>query len=211
MGIGNIIGGVLGVGSALIGASGARSAGKAQASAADAAAQVQRDMFEQTREDLTPFRKTGENALAALAFELGLGVRPKFTKPFGASKDVAYRGFEATPGYAFQRAEGTRAIENSAASRGALGSGATLKDLTRFGTGIAAQEYNNFLDRITGVAGGGQNAATQTGVAGSSAAGNIGNALLAGGAGRASGYLGQAAAFQGGIRDIAGFAGRAFG
>jgi hypothetical protein len=41
------------------------------------------------------------------------------------------------PSYQFDQAEGTRAVDRSSAARGMDASGRTLKDLTRFGTGIA--------------------------------------------------------------------------
>lgn len=50
-------------------------------------------------------------------------------------------------GYKFQLAEGTKGIENSAAARGNLQSGNTLKSLAKFQTGLAAQEYGAANDR----------------------------------------------------------------
>jgi len=49
-----------------------KKAAKAQGRATDAALQLQREMFDQTREDLQPFIGAGSNALAALEFDLGL-------------------------------------------------------------------------------------------------------------------------------------------
>lgn len=66
------------LGSAVVGAAGARSAGRSQANAANAATSVQREMFEQTREDLQPFAGSGVNALRALEYEMGIGERPTF-------------------------------------------------------------------------------------------------------------------------------------
>lgn len=73
MGIGAAIGGIAG------GLLSSRAAGKAadaqEASAANQLA-LQREIFNQTREDLNPFREAGTNALGALLFELGLGPAP---------------------------------------------------------------------------------------------------------------------------------------
>jgi len=68
--------------------------------------------------------------------------------------------FEADPGYAFRQAEGQKALERGAASRGKLLSGEQYKALSDFNSGLASQEYGNWWNRY---AGGTQfnNAATQ--------------------------------------------------
>lgn len=232
-------------GAALIGAGasiyGSRSAARAQSSAADRAAQSQLDaariasntqleMFDTTRADAAPWMDAGQNALAALQFEMGLGGRPMVTDPNANPRLVArrdelrdtaanspsagvrasaerwldtdrftgletpFRGFEATPGYAFQRDQGTSAIDASAAARGMLRSGATLKAQERFGQGIAAQEYNNYLNRLSGISGVGQASTGQIGALGTSVAGQIGNNALMGGQGAANSALAGGAA-----------------
>lgn len=122
-----------------------------------------------------------------------------------------YRGFEATPGYAFRFGEGTKAVERSAAARGALDSGATQKALTRFGQGIAADEYTNYINRLSALAGTGQTATAQTGAFGQASANNQSDALMAGGAARASGYAGSNNALQGTLQNLSYFGARAFG
>lgn len=52
------------------------------------------------------------------------------------------------PGYQFNQEEGTRAIDRSAAARGMDASGRTLKDLMRFGTGLADKTYGDQLARL---------------------------------------------------------------
>ena len=54
------------------------------------------------------------------------------------------------PGYQFRMAEGNKAIQRSAAARGLLQSGRTLKDLGRWSQGLAAQEYGNAYGRALG-------------------------------------------------------------
>ena len=51
------------------------------------------------------------------------------------------------PGYQFRLQEGTKAIESSAAAKGMLGSGKTLKDLARYSQGLASQEFANARNR----------------------------------------------------------------
>lgn len=64
------------LGSALIGASSARKAAKAQSKAADQQYQLQKEMFDQTREDLSGYRDGGELARQAYLYEMGLGAAP---------------------------------------------------------------------------------------------------------------------------------------
>ena len=101
--IGPIVGG-------LLGGFGASSAADSQAAAARNAAAVQKDMFDQTRRDLGPFREGGVNALRIYQDQIG----NEFTK---------------TPGYDFRLQEGLNAVEGSAAARGNLMSGSTLQAL----------------------------------------------------------------------------------
>lgn len=51
------------------------------------------------------------------------------------------------PGYEFRMKEGERALTNSAAGRGELRTGGTLKDFLSFGQDMASQEYGNVVNR----------------------------------------------------------------
>lgn len=57
-------------------------------------------------------------------------------------------GFQASPGYQWQFNEGVRAVDSAAATDGLLGSGARLKALTKFGQGVANQDYYNYLGKL---------------------------------------------------------------
>lgn len=139
---------------------------------------------------------------------------------FGAlAKNFSMADFEADPGYAFRQAEGQKAIERSAAARGGLMSGSALKGIERFGQDLASQEYGNafnrfninqdkLYNRLSGIAGTGQTANNAIGQAGQNYANastsinqlnaaNQGNALIAQGNARASGYMGIGNALQG--------------
>jgi len=111
----------------------------------------------------------------------------------------------------FLRDEGFEEIQESAAARGRLGSGGTLKDLTRFNTQLAStvvpQLQQQRFNQLFNVLGLGANAATGSGTAGLQTAGNIGNLLQVGGAARAGGILGQGQALQQGIGNISGIVG----
>jgi hypothetical protein len=51
------------------------------------------------------------------------------------------------PGYKFSAQEGEKALERSAAARGVLGTGGTLKDILSWGQQFAQQQYGSVWDR----------------------------------------------------------------
>lgn len=63
-------------------------------------------------------------------------------------KDFSMEDFKKDPGYDFRMNEGREALEGSAAARGNLLSGATLKALQRYGQDYASNEYGNAYDRF---------------------------------------------------------------
>jgi hypothetical protein len=183
------------------GAMGSRAAGKAadtQAAAADRSAEVQREIFERQVELQQPWLKAGEEALNRLS-----PLAMEYT-PFGMQQ------FQADPGYQFRMSEGMKALERGAAARGGLLSGATLRGTQRFGQDLASQEYQNAFNRyqaertarlqpLQSLAGVGQTTAQQlSGQAGQMGT-NVGQAMQAGAAARASGYVGQANALTGAL------------
>jgi len=176
-------------GSAVLGAYSANRASKTQAQAAQQGIDAQERMFERQNELQAPFRKAGEEALNKL-----LPLSMNYT-PFGMDK------FTQDPGYAFRLSEGMRALDRTAAQRGGLLSGNTIKGAQRYGQDLASQEYMNAFNRyqternaqlnpLQSLAGLGQtstntltNAAGQMGQNYATGYGNVGQA-------RASGYLG---------------------
>lgn len=68
-----------------------------------------------------------------------------FTKPNEAFTK-AFK-FEADPGYAFRQAEGMKGINNSAAARGGVLSGAALKAASKYNQDFASNEYSNAYNR----------------------------------------------------------------
>jgi hypothetical protein len=185
------------IGSSLLGASASRSAAKAQAGAADRAADLQNQQFERQIELQAPFREVGLRSLNKLE------KAAEYT-PFGMQQ------FQADPGYGFRMSEGMKALERSAAARGGLLSGGTGKALQRFGQELGSQEYQNAFNRyqaersarlqpLQSLAGVGQTATNALGAAGQSYANGMGEALGAGAQARASGYMGMAGAIGGGV------------
>ncbi len=212
------------VGGAIIGGVASNSASSKGAKAADHAADISDKNFQQTRADQLgqyaqqradsePYRQAGYGALAQL--NAGLVPGGDFNRNFTLAD------FNKDPGYGFRQSEGEKGINRAAIAGGGRYSGATLKSLTRFNGDLASQEYGNAFgrfntelgnrfNRLSGVAGTGQTAVAQIGQAGQNAFSNIGqagqnnsnaqgNAAMAAGAARASGYTGVANSINSGI------------
>jgi hypothetical protein len=112
-----------------------------------------------------------------------------------------YQGYEATPGFQFALDQGQAAIDSSAASRGNVFSGATLKAQQEYGTGLAQQEYNNYLNMLMGQSAQGQAAAGNIATAGSNYASGAGSAIGSAGNAQAAGYIAQGNALTGAINN----------
>lgn len=63
-------------------------------------------------------------------------------------RSFGMQDFQADPGYAFRQSEGMKGVENSAAARGGLLSGAALKAIQKYGQDLASQEYGNAYQRF---------------------------------------------------------------
>lgn len=173
--LGSILPAAATLASSAIGAYSASKAADAQTSAADRAAELQREMYYQNREDLAPYRQSGTNALS--------GLWALMQDPNSVTK---------MPGYQFRLDEGVKALDRGAAARGMLNSGASGKALMRYGQDYASSEYGQNFNRLAALAGVGQTATGQGVAAGQSAAGAMGNAYLSAGNARGSAYSGTA-------------------
>lgn len=132
----------------------AKKAAESQAKSADEATQLQRDIYNQTRADLAPYRLAGGNALKTLstATQPGRYFNEAYTGRYGTPFTRA--DFRQDPGYQFRVQEGLKALDRTAASRGTLLSGGQLEAAERYNSGLASQEYGNAFNRfqVTGTA-----------------------------------------------------------
>ena len=80
-------------------------------------------------------------------FEAGYG--QDAAKPPSAA-DIQAK-LEANPAYQFRLSQGMKAIDRSAAAKGNLLSGNTLAAAQQFGQGLASQEYENQVNRLSGL------------------------------------------------------------
>ena len=196
--------------SSAIGANSSSRAAKTQAAAADRAGDVQRDIFERQTELQAPFREAGLTAQNRLMDLLGLSGNTGAQGYGSAMRNFSMADFQADPGYGFRMSEGMKALERSAAARGGLLSGGTLKGIQRFGQDLASQEYQNAFNRyqvnranmlnpLQSLRGDAQTATNVLSGAAGQYGQNAGEALTSGAAARASGYVGQANALTGGL------------
>jgi hypothetical protein len=101
---------------------------------------------------------------------------------FGANGGAPdYSGFENNPGYKFAVQQGDQAINRQAAAGGNLYSTSTLANLGNYNQGMAAQQYQSYVQNLLSMAGIGNTAASNAGSLISSGALASGNAALAGG------------------------------
>lgn len=162
---------VIGGGASIIAGNKSTSAQKAAAAQSTALQQQQMAeaarQYDQGRADLAPYREAGYTALGQLAS--GTAAGGDFNKPY------TMNDLTMDPGYQFRLNEGQRGVESSAAARGGVLSGATLKALDQYNQGFASNEVNNAYNRyssdltgrynrLAGVAGTGQQA-TNSGIA----------------------------------------------
>lgn len=153
-----------------------------QAEQMQKALELQERIYNQTRQDYEPWRKTGVWALGKMKSGIQSG-----------EFDPGEFNFEFTnddPSYQFRFDEGVRALDNSAAARGRLNSGAQGRSLTRYGQDMASTEYQNAFgryltkwnadrargtdkfNRFAGLSGSGQSATGAVANAGANYAGN---------------------------------------
>lgn len=147
----------------------------------------------------------------ALATSVPAQVSPAAVAPnaIGSVNNLAFtekKGFQETPGYAFQLEQGNKAVLNNLSALGMKNSGLAMKELTRFGQGLANQEYGNWLNRLATTAGLGQQQTNTTNALLANTASNVGQTIQNAGDARASGYIGAgnawANAFSGASNNI---------
>lgn len=190
------------VGAAAVGAAGSAyaskqsgKAAKTQAASADRASQIQQENFEQTRKDLMPYKQAGDTSLSQL---MGQMTPDGYFNQTYTGQDIY-----SDPSYQFRLQQGQDAIQSSAAAKGGLLTGATLKALQNYGQESASQEYSNAYNRfnadqtnrynrLSNLVGIGQNAAAQVGNAGAQTAQAVANNTMAGANSIAAGQVASA-------------------
>ena len=196
--VGAVVGGLAGAaGTAVIGQ---LLGGSQQAAGYQAGYGTDMLMFNTINSQEQPFIQSGTTALNALMGGLGLGGNTNGTGMLSGQLTAGFSPTDFTnnldPGYGFQLQTGAQAVRNAdTPAQGAL-SGSALKDLMLFNSGMASTGYqnafnrwnttqNNIFSRLNGIAGLGQNAASNVGTAGTTLGTNA--ASMQAGAGTATG------------------------
>lgn len=199
-----VIGGALVGAGATIYASG--KASDAQRDAANTAASTSMGQYNQTRADLLPYNTAGQDALKQLQ-----------DANYYADPIVMNQAeLEKTPGYQFNLTQGLKAVQNAAAARGLGVSGAALKGASAFATSLADNTYQNQFNnaninktnaynRLQTIVSGGQNAAAQTGNAGTAAANTAAAAQIGAGNAAAAGWNAAGGAINNAVNNISGY------
>jgi hypothetical protein len=192
MGIETLIGGGLGLLSSVIGADATGDAADQQSAAAANSTALQKYQYDQTRQDNAPWRAAGEASLNKL---MGLLNDGSLTSRFSG------QNVQNEPGYQFGMQQGQQGIERSAAARGMGLSGAALKAASRFNQDYAGTKYGQAFDRwrmensdtfnrLSGLAGTGQQVNAANSAAGQNYANAAGQNMI--GAANAQGAAGIA-------------------
>ena len=190
-----IIGGGAAIAGGAMASSASKKAAKTQAASADRASQIQQENFEQTRKDLMPYKQAGDTSLSQL---MGQMTPDGYFNQTYTGQDIY-----SDPSYQFRLQQGQDAIQSSAAAKGGLLTGATLKALQNYGQESASQEYSNAYNRfnadqtnrynrLSNLVGIGQNAAAQVGNAGAQTAQAVANNTMAGANSIAAGQVASA-------------------
>jgi hypothetical protein len=236
---GTVAAGAIGAGGSIIAggeqAGAAKSAAQLQAQESQNALNQNQQQFNTNQQDIAPFLKGGQQAegeLSGLTSTPGQGLLTPWNQTFQAP--TAAQAAQ-TPGYQFQLQQGENALQNSAAASGGLLTGGNEAALDQYSQGLASQNYqqvyNNQLqqyqqgynqfennqaneyNRLAGLSGAGQTAATNLGQLGQQSANTAANIDLTtgaqqgqdiqnAGAATASGYAGASNALAGGANNI---------
>jgi hypothetical protein len=204
-----------GVVGSVLGSNASKDAAQTGANATNHASDLQMQQFQQMQQNLAPYMQLGTSSIPMLQQMLS---GSRLNTPF--SFNPTMEQLEQTPGYQFTLQQGNKALDNAMAAKGLSLSGAQLKGLDAYNTGLASntfqQQYENALNnyktnygqaadqynRTAGLVGLGQNAAAGVGNAGLQTASNIGNNITSGANALAAGQIGSANALSGGLSGL---------
>lgn len=194
---------ILGLGASLIsgfmGSNAAQSAADTEAEAIKYGVDMQGKIAEQARADALPWMEAGRGALQQYLGELGMG-------------DSNFQSqFTETPDYKFMVEQGEKGVMNNLNALGMKNSGAALKKLTEFRTGLANSFRGDYLNRLAGVSGVGQTQTNQTNALAAATGANQAQGIADIGATRASGYVGASNAWTNSLSNFSNNMGSALG
>lgn len=180
-------------------ASQAGRAASAQSRAAQQAADLQKQMFDKQVEMAAPYTGAGEAATNRLMEYLGIGGAPTAAGYGSLGGPFTMETFRADPFYQYSLSQGVKDLERTAAARGGLLSGSTIRGYKD----VQGREYENAMNRyfanrantlapFQSLSGQGAQTVGNLGAGAQRYATGAGQAMMEGGAARATGYINQA-------------------
>lgn len=163
---------------------GSENAEDAQFAASMQAKLEQEEALRQAKKQYKPYAQLGRDSLGLISRLYGLD---------DGTADMS--AFTASPDYQFRLQQGADALQGAAAARGGLFSGATGKALTDFNQNTAAQEFNNYVNRLFGMTNTGQFGAAGISNAALGKANNMGSIYQNMGNNQANNIMNQANAY----------------
>jgi len=172
------------------------------------AADINKQMFDITNENLRPYREQGQLTLKDLMTRM-----PELTRAYTA-EDFA-KGID--PGYQFRLAQGQKALENQYNRGGGLISGNAMQGMQDYTQGQASQEFGaafgrnaatqtNIFNRLKGIADMGLGATGTTAEAATRTGESMGSAAIAGAQAQGAGQIGAAKAYGNTLQGMANYA-----
>jgi len=209
-GIGALIGGGMSAIGSIFGASesssGYEAAADTSAASQAAANRLTWDMYQQNRADYAPFLASGTRAINQLS---------SLTAPGGKlyNTNFTYSDLYADPSYNWVKEQGINSLAAKSAAAGNYGSGNLGTALVDYGTNLASTEYGNawnrwlegnnaLYNRLAGIAGIGQTAASGVTSSGTNAANSMSSNLLNTASNVAASQIGQANTWANAISGI---------
>lgn len=186
----------------------AKKAAAENAAATRYAADINKQMFDISNENLRPYREQGQLTLKDLMTRM-----PELTKAYTA-EDFA-QGID--PGYQFRLAQGQKAFENQANRGGGLIGGNVLQGMQDYTQGQASQEYGNAFSRnlstqtnifnkLKSIADMGLGATGTTADLATRTGESMGSAAIAGAQAQGAGQIGAAKAYGNTLQGMANYA-----
>lgn len=177
----------------------AQEAARVQAAAAERAAQLQYQMYQEAVKREQPWVTAGGGGTPAQWGNVGgaVGQLAGIYNIPGATPVDPTKTLQGTPGYQWLLGQGTQARDMSAASRGLALSGAHQKGLTDFGQNLAqTYAWNPYVQGVTGLSNAGQSGAALQGQQGIGTGQAMGQDYMAAGQAQAQGIWNSAQANQ---------------
>jgi hypothetical protein len=186
----------------------AKKAAAESAAATRYAADINKQMFDITNENLRPYREQGQTTLKELMTRM-----PELTRAYTA--EDFNQGID--PGYQFRLTQGQKALENQYNRGGGLISGNVMQGMQDYTQGQASQEFanafgrntttqTNIFNRLKGIADMGLGATGTTAEAATRTGESMGSAAIASGQAQAAGQIGAAKAYGNTLQGMANYA-----